>query len=173
MNRASTLLARFIRDLLGQPEGSVIVLGRTNTTRTNMNSLQIVVDQLAAGTPIGDSQVFDGDVEKTLISQTMKGIFIIDFLGASAYSEAMRYMALQRAPVAYELQRALGVSIGLAARLTDLKLLTGQQYSERYQIELNMIYNNSLEVATNRIDTIVIDSVITDVSGGVSNLIIN
>ena len=41
------------------------------------------------------------------------------------------------------------------------------------QIEVNMIYNNVLTVPTNRIDTIVIDSVITDVTAGIENLIIN
>lgn len=173
MNQAVKTLAMFIRDLLQQPEGSVIVLGRTNTTRKDMTSLQIAVDQLSQATPLGDASEFDGGNETTTISQTMRGTFTIDFLGTQGYTQAMRYMALQRTQMAQDLQRALGVSIGIATRVTDLKLLTGQQYSERYQIEVNMIYNNVLTVPTNRIDTIVIDSVITDVTAGIENLIIN
>ena len=161
MNQATILLARFVRDLLVLPE-SVVILGRTNKQRGDTNALQVVVDQLAPASVLTDTYEFDGDAELTKVDNLMRGVFTIDFMGSTAYTIATKYMAMQRSQLAADLRRNLGINVGFADTITDVKLLSGTQYSERYQVTLNMTYNNSLAIPTNRIDTIIIDNIISD-----------
>lgn len=152
MNGASRLLARYCRDLLGQPEGSVVILGRVNIPRGDTAALQIVIDQLAQATPLTDSQNYDGVAESMHVNQLWQAPMTIDFMGAQGYNEAIRFITLNRHQKGYDLKQALGIDTHLVSGLQDLKMLQGEQYSERYQLELTLMFNISANIETLRID---------------------
>jgi type II secretory pathway component PulL len=47
----------------------------------------------------------------------------------------------------------LGLGVYQASGLTDVKMLTGQQYGERQELTLNVRYATAADVDTLRIDT--------------------
>lgn len=156
MNGASVALAKYVRDLLAQPEGAVTVLGRTNKPRGDTQNLQIVIDTLAPAEIQTGAEVFDGVAEEMTYCQLMRSTMTIDFMGTGAYDEAIRFIGLNRSQAAHDLKRALDIDIGLVKQLQDLKFLQGEQYSERYQLELTLTYNTATVVDTLRIDTAVV-----------------
>jgi len=51
----------------------------------------------------------------------------------------------------------LEIGVFQASGLTDVKMLTGQQYGERQELTLNVRYATSANVDTLRIDTAITD----------------
>lgn len=161
MNAATILLAKYTRDLLNQPEGSVIILGRINVPRGDTSSLQIAVDQLAPAVPLTDSQQYDSVNELMLISQQWRSVMTINFMGALAYDEVIKFITLNRHQNGLNLKRALGIDIQAVSQIQDLKLLQGEVYSERYEIQVTLNYNISNNIETLRIDTAQFDEILT------------
>lgn len=152
MNIATKQLALFIRDLLVLPE-SVINIGRENFDREDFTALQIVVDTLGQATPLSKNESFDGVAEEIEYAQQWQAPCTVDFYGDGAFEEATKFLLLVQSQASYELQRDNGISIYHSSALTDVKSLTGEQYSERYQLALNVQYTISAKVDTLRIDT--------------------
>jgi hypothetical protein len=161
VNGATIKLALYTRDLLGVPE-STIVLGRTNRERGDTTILQIVIDSLAPATPLDDTSKYDSVNEVMEISQTWQAVMTIDFMGSSAYTEAMKFITRNRHQVGFDLKRALGIDIGAVSQLQDLKLKQGEQYSERYQLQVTMTYNVKADIETLRIETAQLDTILTN-----------
>lgn len=147
------LLAMLVRDLLNQPEGEVVILGRDNMDRENFTALQIVIDSLSPALRLNSSQKYDGDAEEMTYSQTWRQQFTINFYGDGAWSELLKFSLLLKSQKAYELQRDSGVDVLLTSSATDVKLLTGEQYSERYEVECNVMFTAAIAEEVLRIDT--------------------
>lgn len=163
MNTVTQQLAIYTRDLLTLPEGVVVIMGRTNIPRgADTETLQISVDQLAQSTPLTDSYTYDGQGEVMAMNQLWRALMTIDFMGDDAYNQVTRFIALNRHQKGFELKQALEIDLQLVSGITDLKMLQGQQYSERYQIELTMMHNISLDIDTKRIDTACFDEFLTN-----------
>ena len=152
MNVATKQLAIFIRDLLTIPEAT-IKIGRQNFIRDDFNVLQIVVDTLGQSIPLTRAEEFDGELEETEYSQQWQSPCTVDFYGDDAYNMATDLLLLMQSQRGYELQRDNGITVYESSSLTDVKALTGEQYSERYQLGLNVQYTLSKTIATLRIDT--------------------
>lgn len=145
-------LAMFVRDLLNQPEGEVVILGRENLRRDDFNALQIVVDSLGKARRLSKAQKYNGVMEKMQHSASWSAPFTINFYGDEAYAQATKFVLLTDSQVGYELQRDMGVGIYLTSELTDVKLLAGEQYSNRFELELNVTFTESATVDVLRID---------------------
>lgn len=162
MNNATRLLALYVRDLLALAEGTVVVIGRTNVKRNNTSALQVVVDQLATSVPITDTQRYDGTGEIMHIDMVWSGVMTLDFMGATAYNEAVRFVTLHRHQQGHDLRVLHGIDLGMVSGITDLKILQGEQYSERYQVELTMTYGVGAPIPTKRIDTAIFNPFLID-----------
>jgi hypothetical protein len=121
--------------------------------RPDTAALQIAIDQLATATPKSDSQRFDGSAETLHVGQIWQAVMTIDFYGAEAYNQSINFITLNRSQRGEDLKMALGADIGIVSGLKDLGLLQGEQYSERYQIEVSIMFNVTAAIATRRIDT--------------------
>jgi stage V sporulation protein SpoVS len=153
VNNATRLLALYTRDLLELAEGSVVIMGRVNIERGDTDALQISVDQLATSTPLTDSERYDGAAEIMHVDQTWSSVMTIDFMGADAYNQVIRFVTLNRHQKGHELKESLGIDLQIVSGITDLKILQGEQYSERYQIEVTMMHNIGAAIETLRIDS--------------------
>lgn len=153
MNEAVKQLSLFIRDLLNIPE-SQIKPGRLGFVRDDFKALQIVPDSLGAAERLNSAESFDGELEKTTYAQQYRSPCTINFYGDGAYGQAVQFSLLAQSQKGYELQRDRGVTIYEVGTLTDVKALTGEQYSERYELALNVQITLSAEVDTLRIDTL-------------------
>jgi len=161
MNQATINLALYVRDLLTVAESS-IALGRTNRSRGDTDALQIVVDTLAPAIALTDTSQYDGITELQEITQVWQSVMTIDFMGATAYQEAIKFITRNRHQVGFDLKRTLGIDVGAVGQIQDLKFLQGEQYSERLQIQLTMTYNVTANIETLRIDTAQLDTLLTN-----------
>ena len=154
MNPGILGLALFVRDLLVQPEGSVVQIGRDNFRREDFTALQIVIDSLSLAQRLGTNEIFDEDNEVISIDQAWALPCTINFYGDGGYAQAEKLSLLVRSQIGYELQRDSGVTIREVQSITDVKLLTGEQYSERYEVAVNVRYVTAIDIPTLRIDTL-------------------
>lgn len=156
------LLGQYVRDLLNQPERTVVILGRSNVRRGNTTGLQIVIDSIAPVSIAADSQEFDGTDENLSISQFAKAQMTIDFMGDSAMTELEKFLLLNRSQAGYDLKETLGMTLSVISSIQDLRFLSGKQYSERYQITVNLAYTLSMNVPTLRVDTPIIEPILSN-----------
>ena len=141
---------------------TTIALGRTNKPRGDTQALQIVIDTLAPSVALTDTSEYDGNTEAMEITQVWQSVMTVDFMGATAYNKAIEFITKNRHQLGFDLKRSLGIDIGAVGQLQDLKFLQGEQYSERYQVQLTMTYNVTADIETLRIDTAQYDTIITN-----------
>jgi len=146
----------YIRDLLGLQEvvnGVVqIGVGRQNNIREDYTGLQIIIDQLSVMNQTSQGEKFDGVNEQMTYYNRFIGQFTVDFYGDTGYSTLQQFLALHRSQAALELQRDNEIEVNAVSQVTNVKLLTGEEYSERYQITLNVRVIEEADIATLRID---------------------
>lgn len=157
MTPAIRNLAKFTRDLLNQPGGSVVNVGRENVNRDSFTDLQIIIDSVGLQERIAKSKHYDGDSEVMTVSQTYRCPCTIDFYGDDASVEAEKFVLLCQSQKAFELSRDLGVAVYLTSGLVNLRFLTGEQYSNRIQLSLDVWTTPEVNVDTLRIDTAEVD----------------
>ena len=145
-------LAMYVRDLLQQPEGSVVVLGRHNVRQDDLTALQIAVDTMGPARRMNVSRKYDGHIEEMTHAQQWVQPCVINFYGDQAYAEAQRFMLISHGQTGYELQRDSGIAVFLASQITDVKLLTGENFSSRFEIALNVQFTESAVESVLRID---------------------
>ena len=144
-------LALFTRDVLSYDE-NLIRIGRQNFQRKEFEEDYIVVDGIGASTPTGRIESYDGDTEVQSIGVRSTKPCTLDFYGDNAFTNAAEFRLSLRTQLAYELQKDLGIGVYGVSTETDVKALTGQQYGNRVQLELNVQYCETIDVDTLRID---------------------
>lgn len=152
MNDALAKTATFVRDLLDYDE-QLIRVGRLGFDIDDFETAYIGVDALGAANRLGGGETYDGDAETMRYQQQWRAPVTLSFYGAGAWGRASNFVLLVKSQKAYELQRTLGIGVFQTSQLTDVKILTGQQYGERIEIAFNVQYSISASVDTLRIDT--------------------
>ena len=152
MNESIRMTALFIRDLLTYDE-QLIRIGRQNYDITDFTIGYIGVDSLGASRRLASGEQYDGTLEQMTYQQQWMAPVTISFYGTDAWATATNFALLIQSQKALELQESLGIGVFQASGLTDVKMLTGQQYGERQEITLNIRYATSVNVGTLRIDT--------------------
>jgi hypothetical protein len=103
--------------------------------------------------PDGILEEFDGDAEQQQFDVSMKGSFTINFFGTDARANAVKWLARHRSQLSRETQRDLSIRVYHATNLRNLKALEGSQFNNRYEIEIQVRYNETETINTLRIDT--------------------
>ena len=152
MNESLRLTALFIRDLLTYDE-QLIRIGRQNYDIDDFAIGYIGVDSLGSARRLASGEKFDGTLEQMTYQQQWQAPVTLSFYGSDAWTTATNFALLIQSQKALELQESLGIGVFQASGLTDVKMLTGQQYGERQEITLNVRYSTSADVDTLRIDT--------------------
>ena len=152
MNESLRLTALFIRDLLTYDE-QLIRIGRQNYDIDDFAIGYIGVDSLGSSRRLASGEKFDGTLEQMTYQQQWIAPVTISFYGSDAWSTATNFSLLIQSQKALELQDSLGLGVYQASGLTDVKMLTGQQYGERQELTLNVRYATTADVDTLRIDT--------------------
>lgn len=152
MNEALKQAAIFVRDLLDYDE-QLIRIGRLGFDIDDFETAYIGVDSLGSAVRLGSGESFDGDAEIITYQQQWRAPVTLSFYGAGAWGRATNFSLLVKSQKAYELQRSQGIGVFQTSQLTDVKILTGQQYGERIEISFNVQYSISADVETLRIDT--------------------
>lgn len=156
MNQFLVKTALFVRDLLSYDE-QLIKIGRQNYEITDFTTGYIGVDMLAPARRTASSQTYDGDTEVMSHSQRWSAPIVLSFYGDNAWQTATNFSLLVKTQSAYELQLTHQVAIFQVSNLTDVKILTGQEYGERVELNLNVNSTLSTDVNVLRIDTAQID----------------
>lgn len=144
--------AMFIRDLLAYDE-QLIRVGRQGYDIDDFTIGYIAVDTLGPAQRLGGGEVFDPVAEVMEYQEQWRAPVTISFYGNGAWQRATDFSLLLRSQKAYELQDLLGIGVYLTSGLTDVKMLTGQQYGERQELTVNVQYSTGINVGTLRIDT--------------------
>jgi hypothetical protein len=146
-----TSLANYIKDLLVH-NASLVLIGRENFRTENTSEAYIIIDELIS-TPVASSYEFDETLETETFSTVISADYTIDFYGTNARTNASKFIALQKSQKAYELQRDLGIQVNHVTTLNNLKKIEGSKYSNRYQVSLSVVGNETQVIDTLRIDT--------------------
>lgn len=151
-----TRLQFVILNLLDYDE-QLIKRGEVNQVRADDETDYIVVNALSPAQPISSGRSYDGEVEQLTVSTNFRMPVTVDFFGLNAYQVALNLQLLLKTDKAAYLQNQHGVTLTAVSALTDVKQLTGSQYINRYQLTLNLLYNESLTIDALRIDRVDID----------------
>ena len=152
MNEALRLTAMYVRDLLTHPEDEILI-GRLGEDIEDFTIDYIGVDSLGAAQRMASGETFDNVDEIMTYAQQWQAPVTLSFYGDNAYSNAVRFGLLIQSQASFELQQSLGIAVYQTSQMTDVKTLTGQQYGNRYEIALNIMYSVSADVDTLRIET--------------------
>lgn len=156
MNTALQGLAIVIRDLMEFNHDDIII-GRYGFKVNDFESRQVVVDSTGPATVRNTSETFDSTNEVITYSQQVLVPCSINFYGDTAYEDAAKFSLLLKSQSGYELQRDNEVSIFNVGQLIDVKMLTGEQYNGRIQLNLNVQITIDTDVDTLRIDEYQLD----------------
>ena len=156
MNESLRLTALFIRDLLTYDE-QLIRIGRQNYDITDFTIGYIGVDSIGPARRLASGEKYDGTLEVMQYQQQWIAPVTVSFYGDEAWSTAANFALLIQSQKSLELQESLEIGVFQAIGLTDVKMLTGQQYGERQELTLNVRYATTANVDTLRIDTARID----------------
>lgn len=154
MIKSSVLLAKFTQGLLQQPKDTVIMIGRENIKRDSYTALQIVIDDLGNHELVCKTKSFDGVSEIMRHYQRWRSDMTIDFYGDAARTEAQRFTSLLDTQNAEDMRRDLNITLYYTNAVTDVKLLSGEQYSQHLQLSVNIEYLVELDEPILRIDTL-------------------
>ena len=152
MNESLRLTALFVRDLLGYNE-QLIRIGRQNYDIEDFTVGYIGVDSLGAAQRLASGEKYDSTLEKMTYQQQWQAPVTLSFYGADAWATATRLALIIQSQRSLELQQLLGLGVYQASGITDVKMLTGQQYGERQELTLNISYSTAADIDTLRIDT--------------------
>lgn len=150
-------LSRFVRDLLDHNE-QLIKQGEINFEREDFQLNYIVVSEISS-VALAIPKTFDSDNEQMNYGVSMSATMTIDFFGKDSNTNKLRFFQLANSQKGYELQRDMKLTVSNPSASTNLKQLTGSQYSPRFQLSLNIRYTESLNVPTLRIDTAEVDTI--------------
>lgn len=162
MNYGLKQLGIFVRDLLSYDE-QLIRIGREGYERDDFSENNVVIDSIGPAFRVSSGDSYDGDLEQQTIYSRYQAPCTINFYGSNAYQNAIQFSLMMASQDAYELQKAQGLTVYRTSNLTDVKVLTGQQYGENIELQLNIEYNQSIDLAVKRIDTAQI-SIISETS---------
>jgi hypothetical protein len=152
MNESLRLTALFIRDLLTYQE-QLIRIGRLGEDIEDFTIGYIGIDSLGAAQRLASGELFNGTDEEMTYGQRWTQPVTLTFYGDIAWTTATRTSLLIKSQKSLELQEQLGLSVYQASSLTDVKIITGQQFGGRVELALNIQYSISAIVDTLRIDT--------------------
>ena len=144
-------VALFVRDLL-QVDETIIKIGRNNLEQ-DFTKLQIVVDILGAQQVVTNSRKFNSTTEVMNYNNTQAATVTCNFYGNGAYTKANEFVNLCKSQRAQDLKYTLKLRVGNPTSITNVKKLTGTQYSEQYEVELSITHSEAVNVSTLRIDT--------------------
>lgn len=152
MNEALKQLSIFVRDLLSYDE-QLIRIGRNNFERKDFSRPFIVVDGIGPQSRVSRVDGYDGETETQTLGARLSAPCTLNFYGDGAYDRAVDFMIRIASQSSLELQKAQSITIYRASALTDIKALTGQQYGENIELQVNVEYNQIIELSVKRIDT--------------------
>lgn len=151
MNQIVLKTALLTRDLLEVDE-SIIKLGRKNMIVDNFTTTQIVIDILGSVTVQTSSEKYDGVLESMNYNNTQNATVTLNFFGDGSYELANKFILLCNSEKKHTLENMLKLRVGIPKTITDVKLLTGTQYSEQYEVELTITSVEDIDITTLRID---------------------
>jgi len=149
-------LANYITELMTFDESKVLI-GRENATRDNFSQNYIVVDILAPAANISNGRDYDYDTEKEILNTVQTGSFTLEFYGTSGYTNVNKFINLQLSQQSRDLQKTHELTVYKASNINNLKQVVGNKHFDRYEIEVMVLYNESLEIDTLRIEEIPVE----------------
>ncbi len=153
MNSGLVYLARYTAHILQHPAGTVVQIGKENFRRNDFNALQIVIEHNGPAERLNRSIDYNGDTEVMKHSHQFRLPCLINFYGDTAYTQAEKFVLMSTTQTAYEFQRDNQFSVYQTQTIEDVGFLTGDQYSERYELAVNIQYVANLSENILRIDT--------------------
>lgn len=144
--------ALFVRDLLDYDE-QLIRIGRLNFEVEAFDDNYIAVDSISIAERLGSGQYFDETNEVMQYQEQWRLPVILSFYGDNASTNANNFRLYLQSQTSIELQKTLGIAVFKGSSLTNIKILSGQNYNNRLDLAINVEYSISANIDTLRIDT--------------------
>lgn len=149
------VLSRFTRDLLSYNE-QLIRVGRRNFERKDFDLDYIVIDE-SEGDKISHAETFDSSNDQIKYTDNYRSPMTLDFYGLNGRSNAYSWVSQLSTQRSTELQKTYGITVLSPSRVINVGALTGTDYGNRYQVNLNVWHNEEYQEETLSIDTAQID----------------
>ena len=149
-------LADYVTDLMGFDTTKVIV-GRSNATQETFTQDYIVVDILSPSQIVSTGRDYDSDTEKEDLRSVISGKFTLEFYGSNGYDNINKFMNLQNSQSGKDIQKTYAITTYKSSTINTLPQQVGNKYFDRYEIEIMVQYNSSLEIDTLRIGEIPVE----------------
>jgi hypothetical protein len=133
---------------------SKVIIGRENAIKENFSQNYIVIDTLAPAVNFSNGRDYNPITEKEKLNTVQKGSFTLEFYGTDSDSNCNKFVNLQSSQQGKDLQKTYGITCYKASNINNLKQLVGNKYFDRYEIEVMVLYNDSFEIDTLRIEEI-------------------
>ena len=146
-------IADFTKALMNDEE-LIIILGRENFENVDFTQDIILIDSLTVAKNISSTDSYNGTDEIQTFTTYFNQLFTLDFYGNNAYTNANKFIALLRSEKANWYLKDYNLSMLNANSLIDLKDLLGTDYTNRYQVEVNVNYFVNVDIDTLRIDSV-------------------
>lgn len=139
-------MMRYTRDLLNLSEDS-IKDGRTNFNQQSPSASLVVIDSLAE-VHLSHSQSFDGDaLPQTLYTNSYERATItVNFYGDNALSRAQLFQNLVLTQSGADAAYGKNLTVYSPSAPVNLRKLTGNRYVNRYEVTVEVAFNNFAEI---------------------------
>ena len=144
-------VADYVQDVLAESDETVII-GRDNFIQDNYSTDRIYTDSLAPRQNLGSSEVFDSVAENMKYKTTYKQIFTVDFVGPNAETNANNFINLQSSERGVLSRETNQFNVLLGNNLTNIKDQKGNEYYNRYQLEIMVIFTEETQIDVPRFD---------------------
>ena len=146
-------LANYVTELLNYDETKILV-GRENATQKTFEDDYIVIDTLSPAQNLTTLKKYDGVNETLNITNILKGTFTLEFYGKDAYMNVYKFLAMQNSQLAKDLEKKYQIMVGKGENINNTKQQAGGRYYNRYEVEVVIQYDETLQIEALRIEEI-------------------
>lgn len=145
-------LGRYLRDLLEHDE-QLIRFDHIDQAQVDPLTNYIVINDSGQNSTLSNGTKFDGDSEIMRHDQSRTSVITLEFYGKDAQVNVERFCSLNHSEKARQLLLKRDLTVYVPTSALNIKQLLGNQYGNRWHLEIRVSYNVSAELEVLRIDT--------------------
>lgn len=145
-------MARYIRDLLEHDE-QLIKFDHIDQTQVDPQTNYIVINDSGINTTLSNSSSYDPELEIMTRNQSRNASIKLEFYGTDAQANVERFCVLNNSEKARQLKLKRDITVYTPSTALNLKSLLGNQYGNRWHLDILIEYTISAELEVLRVDT--------------------
>lgn len=152
MTQAVIRLANYVKELTGY-NADEILIGRENFYYASRKDKLILIEH-GSSQNVSMTQEYDKPSETLTLARYIEQDFIVNFYGDTSYDDIHKFMLRYKTQAARDKQKSENLKVYAPGNMRRLAFKQEQEYfTERYAVDLKILYNESHDESALRIDT--------------------